>query len=97
MESHLNSFEVIRNERKYYGRTVVAALKHLGVESTSDEVVRHVAYLTGQSIETIRNGVERSLVTGTRWGFFVRNGNKFSIPRLTTRRKYYKSDDQKLS
>lgn len=82
MEPHLNSVEAISNERKFYGRSVMAALNHLGVESTSDDVVRNVAYQTGQPIETVRAGVERSLIVGARIGFFVRKGNKFSMPRL---------------
>lgn len=83
MEPHLNLSEAFTNERKYYGRAVMSALKHLDVESTRNEVVRCVAYLTGQPIEIVKYGVERSLIAGARRGFFVRNGNKFSIPRLS--------------
>lgn len=80
MEPHLNLSEVEASQRKYYGHTVMATLKHLRVESTLIDVIRYVANVTGQPEELVKDGVKRSLLVGTRLGFIVKNGNRFGLP-----------------
>lgn len=80
MEPHLNVHRVKADERKYFGRTVMATLRQLGAAASQYEVIRCVANVTGQPEVVVQNGVIQSLLRGTRMGFFVRSGNKFAVP-----------------
>lgn len=95
MEPHLNLSEVEANQRKYYGQTVMATLKHLGVASTLNDVIRTIANVTDQPVELVTDGVKRSLRLGTRLGFIVKNGDRFGlpIPYDNSRTEIYENND----
>lgn len=85
LEPHLNQVEYEATQRKYYGRIVMTAILQLGTAITKNDLVRYVANLFGQPIEIVKEGVIRSLELGVQLGFFVKNGNLYSLSTHTGR------------
>jgi len=79
LEPHLNQSEYEATQRKYYGRTVMSAIIQLGNAISRNDLISYIANMFGQPIENVQDGVTRALRLGVQLGFFVKNGNLYSI------------------
>lgn len=80
MEPHLNERLYEATQRKYYGRTVMAYMLHLRNSITRKDLITNIAVAYGQPEELVKSGVNKSLRLGVEMGFFVKNGNSYSVP-----------------
>lgn len=83
MELHLNQNRYAADQRKYYGQTVMAIIRHLNNAATLNDLIRYVGIAYGQPIEVVAERVERALRAGVHLGFIVKHGNIYLLPSHT--------------